>query len=135
MAENARDDKLRREAADGQEEVRRRLRQRGAADHVVRGGAEYLISQWRDLIGRLEAGCPTCTLEEYFNGLDVRTLIHVAGLDARVANEDARFRSLLTGTDRRIWESDAPDPFWIYGYPKTAAGQLLEYLQGAGFAK
>lgn len=119
----------------GVDAIRERLRARGAAEHVVRGGAGYLISRWREFVDEIESrGCENCVLEEYFNDLDIRTLIHAAGLDAEVAAEDTKFRALLIHTDRRLWESDAPDPFWIYGYPQTARGQLLEDLRAAGFA-
>jgi hypothetical protein len=116
------------------DEVRSRLRERGAAEHVIRGGREGLIRAWRRFVDEVQAGY-RFGIEDYRNDLDTRTLIHTAGLDSEAAEDDAKFRSLLTHTDRRIWESDAPDPFWVRGYPRTASGRLLEDLRAEGLAE
>jgi len=31
-----------------------------------------------------------------------------------------------------VWESSAGDRFWDFGYPKNAAGELLEDLKAEG---
>ncbi len=108
--------------------VRAILRARGAADHTVRGGAAGLIEGWRDFVRQVERGYPL-GLEDYRNDLDVRTLIEVAQIGSEVADEDARFRRLLTGTSQAVWSSDAPNAFWVMGYPSNAAGELLADLR------
>lgn len=110
------------------ENVRRILRQREAADHVIAGGAAGLIEVWRKFVDEVERGYEF-GLEDYRNDLDIRTLIDAAGLAPAVAAEDARFRRLLTVTSGPIWSSDVPGAFWIQGYPSNASGQLLDDLR------
>lgn len=111
--------------------VREKLRERGAAEHVIRGGGEGLIAGWRDFVNRVESGYPF-GLADYRNDLDLRSLISFVNLDSEVPAEDARLRKLLTRTDRTIWSSDAADAFWVRGYPRNAAGELLEDLAAEG---
>ncbi|HVW87186.1 MAG TPA: hypothetical protein VHB50_21010 [Bryobacteraceae bacterium] len=113
--------------------VREKLRQRGAAEHVIRDGADGLISRWREFVGQAEQGYPF-GLADYRNDLDTRTLIGFVGLADRVRSEDERFRSLLRHSDRAVWSSDAADAFWVYGYPANAAGELLDDLRREGLA-
>jgi hypothetical protein len=111
--------------------VRHALRQRGAAEHLVRGGAPGLIARWRRFVAEVEAGYPF-GLEDYRNDLDIRTLIGLAGLDSAVEAEDAHFREKLTDTGRAIWSSDVPGAFWVLGYPANASGDLLSGLRAEG---
>ncbi len=108
--------------------VRGILRARGAAEHIVRAGAAGLIGAWRDFVAQVERGYPL-GLEDYRNDLDLRTLIEVGQIGPEVAEEDARFRRMLTGTDRAVWSSDMPQAFWVMGYPSNAAGELLADLR------
>lgn len=110
--------------------VRAILRERGAAAHVVRGGAEGLIAAWRRFVMQVEEGYPF-GLEDYRNDLDIRTLISAAGLSGVVAEDDAKLRGLLTRTDVAVWSSDAPEAFWVRGYPANASGELLADLKSA----
>jgi hypothetical protein len=112
--------------------VRGILRARGVADHIVRRGAAGLIEAWRDFVAQVERGYPQ-GLEDYRNDLDLRTLIEVAQIGSDVAEEDARFRRMLTGTDRAVWSSDLPGAFWVMGYPSNAAGELLADLRAESF--
>jgi hypothetical protein len=114
------------------ESVRGILRARGAAEHIIRGGAAGLIEAWRNFVAQVERGYPL-GLEDYRNDLDLRTLIEVAQIGAEVAGEDARFRRLLTGTDRAVWSSEVPRAFWVMGYPSNAAGELLADLRAESF--
>jgi len=112
--------------------VRGILRARGVAQHTVSGGAAGLIEAWRDFVAQVERGYPL-GLEDYRNDLDLRTLIEVAQIGPEVAEEDARFRRMLTGTDRAVWSSDVPHAFWVMGYPSNAAGELLADLRAESF--
>jgi hypothetical protein len=116
-----------------EQEVRKRLRARGAADYIVREGAEGLLSRWRAFVDAVESGY-RFGLDDYRNDLDIRTLIEAAGLADKVVAEDARLHLLLTDTGNAIWSSDAPDAFWIHGYPRNASGELLSDLRAAGIA-
>lgn len=111
-----------------EDSVRAILRERGAAGHVVRGGAEGLLASWRRFVDEVQAGYPL-GLDDYRNDLDIRTLIEVAGLSGEVTEEDARLRAMLTHTEVAVWESDVPDAFWVRGYPAHASGELRADLE------
>lgn len=115
------------------DEVREKLRARGAAEYIVREGAEGLVARWREFVHAVESGY-RFGLDDYRNDLDIRSLIEAAGLGPEVAAEDARFRALLAHTDEPVWSSDAAGAFWVRGYPRNAAGELLRDLRAAGFA-
>ena len=115
------------------DEVRAKLRARGAAAYIIREGAEGLLARWREFVDAVESGY-RLGLDDYRNDLDIRSLIEAVGLGAEVAGEDARLRRLLGHTDQTVWSSDASEAFWVKGYPKNASGELLNDLRGAGFA-
>jgi hypothetical protein len=104
------------------------LSRHGAAAHLIEGGADGLISRWHAFVALAESGYPF-GLDDYRNDLDLRSLIALAGIAERVADEDARFRQLLTATDTEIWSSDAPDAWWTLGYPGNAGPDLLADLR------
>ena len=114
------------------DEVRAKLRARGAADYIVREGAEGLLARWREFVNAVESGY-RFGLDDYRNDLDIRSLIEAVGLGAEVASEDARFRQLLRPSGESVWSSDAADAFWVKGYPRNASGELLRDLRSAGF--
>ena len=73
-------------------------------------------------------------LEDYRNDLDLRGIIGMVGLDDQVRDLDRRLEDMLTARDKRVWESASSDPFWDFGYPKNARGELLEDLKAEGLA-
>lgn len=109
------------------------LEDNGYPSHIVRGGAEGLIRRWQDFVTELEAGY-LHRLEDYRHDLDLRGVIQTLGMgeDATVRNADERLRPLLTDTHVRVWESMAGEPFWDFGYPKNASGDLIRDLTAAG---
>jgi len=109
------------------------LRERGAAEHIVKEGAEGLFTRWRKFVDQVETGYKL-GLEDYRNDLDIRSLIAFTGLDPEVLHEDHRFRKLLTHTRQAVWTSDTPHAFWVCGYPKNAGGALLKDLRREGLA-
>ena len=113
------------------EELREYLRENGHPEHVCRAGREGLIARWRKFVADVERGY-RFGLEDYRNDLDLRGVISLVGLDAEVRDADARFQKLLTARDKRVWESAGADPFWDFGYPANAAGELLEDLKAEG---
>jgi hypothetical protein len=113
--------------------IRAKLRARGAADYIIREGAEGLLARWREFVDAVESGY-RFGLDDYRNDLDIRSLIGAVGLSPEVADEDARLRQLLKPVEEPIWSSDAPDAFWVKGYPRNASGELLSDLRAAGFA-
>jgi hypothetical protein len=121
-------------------EIRDYLRDNGYPEHVVRDGRAGLLRQWREFIGQVEKGYPL-GLEDYRNDLDVRAILELAGAgsgDASAAEINAldeRLKNMLVATNVRVWES-APSPFWDFGYPRNAGGDLIADLRTEGlFAK
>jgi hypothetical protein len=112
-------------------EVRQYLRDNGYPDHIVRGGKAGLIDRWRQFVSEVERGYEF-GIEDYRNDLDVRGVIDLIGAGGEVGEADGRFRALLVETGRRVWESSPGDPFWDFGYPRNASGQLLEDLHAEG---
>ncbi len=109
------------------------LREHGYAEHVWRGGREGLIRRWREFVEDVERGYPL-GLEDYRNELDVRAAIAAVGLDDDVRDADRRLEHTLTARSTRVWESAAGRPFWDFGYPANASGDLLDDLRAEGFA-
>jgi hypothetical protein len=112
-------------------ELREYLRENGYPEHVWRDGGAGLIKRWKKFVADVERGY-RFGLEDYRNDLDLRGVISLVGLDAEVRDTDMRFEKLLTGRDKRVWESSGTNPFWDFGYPKNAAGELLKDLKEEG---
>jgi len=108
--------------------VRALLRARGAAEHVVSGGADRLVAGWRKFVEQVEAGYPF-GLDEYCNDLDIRSLIEATGLAPLVADEDSRLRAMLVRPEVAVWSSEFAGAFWVRGYPANASGELLTDLK------
>jgi hypothetical protein len=115
-------------------EVQQYLRDNGYPEHLVREGRPGLIRRWREFVEQVERGYPL-GLEDYRNDLDVRAIITLAGAeDDEIRKLDERLRAMLGNTTVRVWESEAGNPFWDFGYPSNASGDLLEDLKGEGLA-
>jgi hypothetical protein len=116
-------------------EIQQYLGDNGYPDHIVREGRAGLVRRWREFVGQVERGY-ALGLEDYRNDLDVRAILELAGgEDGEIAVLDARLRAMLTSTTVRVWESAAGDPFWDFGYPRNASGELLEELRAEGLAE
>jgi len=107
------------------------LRENGYPEHVVRAGRAGLIDGWRKFVESVERGYKL-GLEDYRNDLDLRGIIAMLGLDGEVAELDRRFQGLLTDREKRVWETSGDDPFWDFGYPRNAQGELLDDLKKEG---
>ena len=109
-------------------EIQEYLQDNGYPEHIWRAGRDGLVARWRKFVEEVERGY-RFGLEDYRNDLDLRAILSLAGLDAEARADDERLRRLLTATDKRVWESSPGDPFWDFGYPKNASGELLEDLK------
>jgi hypothetical protein len=109
-------------------DTRRYLRENGYPEHIVKGGRAGLVDRWKRFVDEVERGYEF-GLEDYRNDLDIRGVIRLVGAEDEVADEDERFRAMLTGTDRRVWESGEGEPFWDFGYPRNASRQLMADLR------
>lgn len=96
------------------------------AKHVVEGGAEYLIRQWRSLVGRL-ASKYTRGIDEFRNDLDGRSILaevlnrmpeqgrEQVAAELGLLDEDFRRRTLPSVTAVNNWRSEY---WWNYRYPE-----------------
>jgi hypothetical protein len=110
------------------------LKENGYPEHVVREGRAGLVRQWREFVEQAEKGY-SLGLEDYRNDLDARAILHLASAeDDEVLALDARFKKLLTATDKRVWESAPGNPFWDFGHPTNAGPDLLEDLRSENLA-
>lgn len=110
------------------------LVENGYPEHVVREGRAGLVRKWREFVEQVERGY-SLGLEDYRNDLDVRAILAQAGAeDEEVRSLDERLKKLLTGSERRVWESAPGDPFWDFGYPKNAGPDLMEDLRAEELA-
>jgi hypothetical protein len=109
------------------------LRENGYPEHVVRAGRAGLIDRWRKFVESVEHGYKL-GLEDYRNDLDLRGIIAMLGLDSEVQELDRRFEAMLTHRDKRVWETSAAAPFWDFGYPRNASGELLDDIKTEGLA-
>jgi hypothetical protein len=115
------------------DEIRSYLEDNGYPAHIVKAGRDGLIRRWTQFVDEVGRGYEF-GLEDYRNDLDVRGIVELigAGSEPEVAEADAKLKSMLTGTDHRIWESSAENPWWDFGYPANAAGDLRSDLQASG---
>lgn len=114
------------------EEIEQFLRMRGCPEGVWKGGRRWLIQRWKDFVEEVERGyCPNCMIEDYWNDLDTRELIHAIGSSGEVEGFDKRFAAMLTSTEIKHWHADRNTDydFWNYGYPKNASGLFLEDIK------
>jgi hypothetical protein len=115
-------------------EVKQLLKAEGYSDHIWKGGKKGLLEKWERFVSEVEAGY-SLTLDDYRNDLDLRAIIAKVKLDDEVAEADERFRRCLVFSGKAIWDSDQPNAFWLYGYPRNAKGELKKDLRSEGFLK
>jgi hypothetical protein len=113
------------------QQIRDYLKNRGCPAHIWNAGREGLVQRWKKFVAKVEIGCPTWLIEEYWNGLDTRELIHDIGRDTDVREIDEKFATMLTARDIKHWHKDRNTDydFWNYGYPKNAAGYFLQDIK------
>jgi hypothetical protein len=105
------------------------LRENGYPEHVVRDGRAGLVRNWRQFVERVEQRY-SLGLEDYRNDLDTRAILRLADAeDDEVIALDERLKKQLTACDQRVWESAPGEPFWDFGYPRNADGDLLDDLR------
>jgi hypothetical protein len=93
-----------------------------------------LSEGWRRFVEQVEQGYPL-GLYDYRNDLDGRAILRREGAETEeIRALDERLKKMLTATDKRIWQSEVNDPFWDFGYPRNASGELLEELREEGLA-
>lgn len=129
------------------DQIRRFLRARGVAAHVVDGGLDGLVTAWERTAAQIDAGYDL-TLDDYLNDLDVRQIIEVVlraipepdgPLLDRMRAADARVRAATTLASRCVWGDGADDTWtarrnwWYFVVPNMPGDQLATDLANAGF--
>ena len=115
-----------------EEQVKEYLKNRGCPEFIWQGGSAGLIRRWQEFVTDVEEGnYSNCSVEEYWNDLDLRELIHDIAFDSDVKESDERFAAILTLTTIKHWHADRNTEydFWNYGYPKNATGYFLEDIK------
>jgi hypothetical protein len=115
-----------------EEQAKEYLKNRGCPERVWRYGGAGLIRRWREFVAEIEnGGYSNCCIEDYWNDLDLRELIHDIGFEVAARESDERFAAILTATNIKHWHTDRNTSydFWNYGYPKNASGYFLEDVQ------
>jgi len=107
------------------------LEDNGYPEHVRRGGSAGLIKRYGEFVAEVERGY-RFGLEDYRNDLDLRGIIALVNLDEQVQELDERFHKLLKAHSKRVWESSGDQPFWDFGYPRNASGDLRADLKAEG---
>ncbi len=129
--------------------IRRFLRARGAADHVVDGGLDGLVADWEHTAERVERGYGL-GLDDYLNDLDARQIIEVVlsampepdgPLLARLRAADERLRRATVPSGRCVWgDSTSQDRaterrnWWYFLVPRDPGPELARELADAGLA-
>ncbi len=114
-------------------EITQYLSDNGYPRHVVKAGRAGLVARYLQFVDEVERGYKL-GLEDYRKDLDVRALLDLIGASGEVSAADARLRAALIPAKARIWESAPGEPFWDFGYPRNAAGELLAELQSESLA-
>ncbi len=116
------------------EQIEEYLSENGSPPHVVRAGRAGLIRRCSEFVDEVEKGY-RLGLDDYRNDLDLRGIMATLGLDddPGVQQADQRLVKVLEPAAKRIWESCEGNPFWDFGYPRNATGDLLDDLKSEGF--
>ena len=127
--------------------IRRFLRARGVAAHVVEAGLDGLVTSWERLGAQVEAGYPL-TIDDYLNDLDVRQIIEVVlstmptsdgRLLDRLRAADNRMRAATVPAGRCVWgDGDSPSlterrNWWYFLIPRNPGQHLAADLARAEF--
>jgi len=122
--------------------VREYLRNKGCAQHVVKGGLEKLVEAWESTVASIIRGYEF-GLDDYLNDLDGRQLIselmEIADAPSRlkygerVRRVDERVRTILRPTGECLWGKAAAarhgwtveKNWWYFSVPQTAGPELL----------
>ncbi len=113
-------------------QIKEYLKNRGLPEHIWKRGSQVILQRWKDFVAEIEKGySPNCFIDEYWNDLDKRELIHEIGCDDKVREADERFRAMLTANNikHHYRERNSEYDFWNYGYPKNATGFFYEQIK------
>jgi hypothetical protein len=86
-------------------------RQNVAAPHVIEGGLEWLVGNWRRVTTNVESGEQHWVWEDWVNDLDTRNIIEILldhvpesrGALPEIEETDARFCNDTVESDQCLW--------------------------------
>lgn len=125
--------------------VRLFLRQRGCAEHVVRGGLEGLLAHWESVVDEVDGVYPL-GLDDYLDDMDTRQIIEESlavatpaergAAWARLREADARLQRLVVEAGRCLWGEDIAREngwtreanWWYFTRPATPGEDLARDL-------
>ena len=118
------------------QEIQKYLSDNGYPKHVVEGGREGLVKRYKKFVEEVERGYDL-SIFDYRNDLDGRAILRMIGADGEsdINHLDDRLETMLIARDKRVWESAPETPFWDFGYPKNAKGDLLQDLKSEGLTE
>ena len=129
------------------DQIRRFLRGRGVADHVVDAGLDGLVGAWERVVATVEGGYPL-GIDDYLNDLDIRQIIEVVvstmptsdgPLIDRLRAADARMRAATVPAPRCVWGDPAASlsdrrNWWYFVIPPNPGEELADGLARQGFS-
>jgi len=125
--------------------VRELLKERKAADHVVKGGLEGLVDGWETTVKTAQKGY-TLGLDEWRNEVDARNILAAAmevahpaqkkSMKLRLDAADAKFWKACESCDGSVWGAaqaerekwTATKEWWYFLAPKKAGDELTSDL-------
>lgn len=125
--------------------VRELLKERKAAEHVVRGGMEGLVDAWETTVKSAQKGY-TRGLDDWRNDVDCRHLLSLAmevahpaqkkSMKLRLDAADAKFWKACESSDACVWGAEnaeretwtAAKEWWYFLVPKKAGDALAKDL-------
>jgi hypothetical protein len=128
--------------------IRRFLRARGVADHVVEGGLDGLVTSWEQVAAHIEQGYDL-TLDDYLNDLDTRQILEVVlaampepdgPLLDRMRAADDRVRAATVPVRQCVWGEGASPGWssrrnwWYFVIPVRPGEELADDIAQKGFS-
>lgn len=125
--------------------VRELLKERKAAEHVVRGGMEGLVDSWERTVKSAQKGY-ALGLDDWRNDVDARALLAAANEVAHPAQKkamkmrldaaDAKFWKACESLDASVWGAErakseswtAAKEWWYFLVPKKKGDALAQEL-------
>jgi len=125
--------------------VRELLKERKAAEHVVRGGMEGLVDAWETTVKSAQKGY-TRGLDDWRNEVDARNLLAAAmevahpaqkkSMKLRLDAADAKFWKACESSDACVWGAESAErekwtaakEWWYFLAPKKAGDVLAKEL-------
>ena len=125
--------------------VQKFLKNRGCAEHVIKGGLRGLVESWEEVVQSVEKGYGL-GLDDYLNDLDGRQLLEEALAVASEAEKklllkqirqaDKKMQELIRPTARCLWDDEtarqegwtAEKNWWYFCVPVKSGEELLEDL-------